>query len=62
MQFWVPILEFGYRVDPSVHQGAYTVTVKSDRGVVSTTVFADSPSSEAIHHEVAKLKENRHDG
>jgi len=57
MEYWVPLLEVGHRVDPSVHEGAYTATVKSDRGIVSTTVFTDSPDSDAIRHEVTKLKE-----
>ncbi len=56
LDFWIPLLETGYRVDPSPHPGRLEITTLIRSGIASRTLETDDPSDPRIPQLVAELR------
>jgi hypothetical protein len=56
MDYWIPLLEAGYRVDRSDQPGRFDVTALIGRGIASRTVEASSPDDPRIRAAVEELR------
>ena len=56
LDFWIPLLETGYRVDPSPHPGRLLVTTLIGSGIASRTLETDDPCDPRIPDLVSELR------
>ncbi len=56
LDFWIPLLEAGYRVDPSPHPGRLLVTTLTGSGIASRTLETQDPCDPRIPKLVAELR------
>jgi hypothetical protein len=56
LDFWIPLLEAGYRVDMSPHPGRLQVTALTGRGIAATTLETNDPRDPRIPTVVAQLR------
>jgi hypothetical protein len=56
MDYWIPLLEAGYRVEPSQDPGRFTVTALTGGGIASRTVEASGPNDPRIRAAVDGLR------
>lgn len=56
LDYWIPLLEVGYRVDPSSTPGMLTVTALTGHGTASTNVKTTDPQDPLIRRVVAELR------
>ncbi len=56
LDFWIPLLETGYRVDPSPHPGMLEITTLTRSGIASRALETDDPSDPRIPRVVAELR------
>jgi hypothetical protein len=56
LDFWIPLLETGYRVDPSPHPGKLNITALIRSGIASRLLETDDPSDARIPQLVAELR------
>jgi hypothetical protein len=56
LDYWIPLLEVGYRVERSQTPGMLDVTALTGNGVASTSVKAKGPNDRQILRVVAELR------
>jgi hypothetical protein len=56
LDYWIPLLEVGYRVKPARTPGMLEVTVLTGNGIASTLVKSTDPQDPRILHVVEKLR------
>jgi hypothetical protein len=56
LNYWIPLLEAGYRVDRSQEPGRFEVTALTGRGTASRTVDASGPDDPRIRAAVEELR------
>ena len=56
LNYWIPLLETGYRVDPLQTPGMLDVTALMDRGIASTCVKTTDPNDPQILRVVEELR------
>jgi hypothetical protein len=59
LDYWIPLLEAGYRVDRSQELGRFEVTALTGRGIASRTVEASGPDDPRIRAAVEELRRSR---
>lgn len=57
LDYWIPLLESGYRVDPCREPGCFVVTALTGRGTASRIVEASGPADPRIRAAVDELTE-----
>lgn len=55
LDYWIPLLENGYRVDPCRELGCFVVTALTGRGTASRIVEASGPSDPRIRTVVEEI-------
>ena len=56
LSYWVPLLEAGYRVEPSQERGRFEVTALTGRGTATRNVEASGPDDPRIYAAVEELR------
>jgi hypothetical protein len=56
LDYWIPLLEVGYRVEPSEFPGMLEVTALTGHGIASTSVETTDPHDPEILRVVAELR------
>lgn len=56
LDYWIPLLEVGYRVEPSAIPGMLAVTALTGHGTASTNVKTTDPQDPLIRRVVAELR------
>ena len=56
LDYWIPLLENGYRVEPSHEPGRYEVTALTGRGTATRIVEASGPADPRIRAAVEELR------
>jgi hypothetical protein len=56
LDYWIPLLEAGYRVDRSQEPSRFEVTALTGRGTASRIVEASSPNDPRVHAAVTELR------
>jgi hypothetical protein len=59
LDYWIPLLEAGYRVDQSQEPGRFEVTALTGRGTASRTVEASGPDDPRIRAAVEELRKSQ---
>ena len=56
LDYWIPLLEIGYRVEPSPTPGMLQVTALTGNGIASRSVETTDPNDPQILCAVAELR------
>jgi hypothetical protein len=56
LDYWIPLLEVGYRVEPSLTPGMLEVTALTGNGIATTSVRATGPRDPRILRAVEELR------
>ena len=56
LDYWIPLLEAGYRIEPSHEPGCFEVTALTGRGTASRIVEASGPGDPRIRTAVEERR------
>ena len=56
LEYWIPLLDDGYRVEASSDPTRLTVTALTDRGIASRTVATSDPEDRRIRDAITELR------
>ncbi len=61
LEYWMPMLDVGYRIDRSDGPGRFEVTVRAVNGIVSRTVEASTPTTHVYSLRLSNFATRRDD-